>query len=83
MRLRRELAGRKYEADKLQLIKAAWDHAFGHNTEDLSSLFCSELVAEAYQRLGLLDENKPSNEYVRGDFSEKRVLSLLRGRLGP
>ncbi len=83
MQLRRELAGRKYEEEKLQLICAAWDHAFGRNTEDLSSLFCSELVAEAYQRLGLLDEDKPSNEYVPADFSDRRELKLLRGRLGP
>ena len=34
---------------------------FGKNKEDLSSVFYSELVAEAYQTLGLLDEKKPSN----------------------
>jgi hypothetical protein len=83
MRLRRELAGRRYEEDRIQLVRAAWDHAFGRNTEDLSSLFCSELVAEAYQRLGLLGEDKPSNEYVPADFSDKRQLKLLRGALGP
>lgn len=83
MQLRRELAGRKYEVDQLELIKAAWDGRFGRNTEDLSSLFCSELVAEAYQRLGLLAEDKPSNEYIPADFSEKRELKLLRGSLGP
>jgi hypothetical protein len=83
MQLRRELAGRKYEEDKIQLIKAAWDYTFGRNKEDLSSLFCSELVAEAYQRLGLLDPDTPSNEYVPADFSENKKLVLLRGRLGP
>jgi len=83
MQLRRELAGRKYEEEKIQLLKAAWDYTFGRNTEDLSSLFCSELVAEAYQRLGLLDPDMPSNEYVPADFSEKKQLALLRGSLGP
>lgn len=83
MQLRRELAGRKYEEEQIQLIRAAWDHAFGRNAEDLTSLFCSELVAEAYQRLGLLGEDKPSNEYVPADFSGKRELRLLRGALGP
>ena len=83
MALRREVAGREYEQDTLELIKAAYDGPFGHNEEDISSLFCSELVAEAYQRLGLLSEEKPSNEYTPADFSEKRDIALLAGSLGP
>ena len=81
--LRRELTGRPYEANKLELVRAAYDGAFGANTEDLSSLFCSELVAEAYQNLGLLGEDKPSNEYTPADFSAGGGLTLLRGSLGP
>ena len=83
MELRREVTGKEYEKDILELIKAAYDGPFGHNEEDLSSLFCSELVAEAYQRLGLLDDKKPSNEYTPADFSEKREIELMAGKLGP
>ena len=82
MLLRRKLAGKKYEQDKIELIKAAYDGPLGRNSEDLTSLFCSELVAEAYQRLGLLSEDKPSNEYAPADFSDKRQLKLLEGALG-
>lgn len=82
MELRRELAGRDYEQDKIELIKAAYDGPLGRNAEDLSSLFCSELVAEAYQRLGLISADKPSNEYTPADFSEKKQLTLLKGTLG-
>ena len=32
------------------------------NIEDLSSIFCSELIAEAYQRAGLLKNRPPENE---------------------
>lgn len=81
MEFRREVTSRPYEQDIIELIKAAYDGPFGLNTEDLSSLFCSELVAEAYQRLGLLDESIPSNEYTPRDFSEKGKLKLLKGRL--
>ncbi len=77
MELRKELRGKPYEKSKIELFKAAYDGPFGHNIEDLSSVFCSELVAEAYQRLGLLTEEKPSNEYTPGDFSEKRMKKLL------
>ena len=82
MQLRRELAGKKYEQDTIELIKAAYDGPLGRNSEDLTSLFCSELVAEAYQRLGLISEEKPSNDYTPSDFSEKKQLKLLEGALG-
>lgn len=82
MLLRRELAGKKYEQKTIELIKAAYDGPLGRNSEDLSSLFCSELVAEAYQRLGLLSEDKASNEYTPSDFSQDKKLQLLEGALG-
>jgi len=76
MELRTELKGKRYERSKIELFKAAYDGPFGHNSEDLSSIFCSELVAEAYQSLGLVSSSKPSNEYTPADFSEKRMKGL-------
>jgi len=76
---RHEVSGRPYERDKIELIKAAYDGWMGENKEDLSSLFCSELVAEAYQRMGLLTEDMPSNEYIPKDFSNEKSLSLELG----
>ena len=88
-RLRRELARRPYEESELELLRAAWDGPRSGNTEDLSSLFCSELVAEAYQTMGLLPDDpdhpryQPSNEFTPGDFCERSgQLHLLHGRLG-
>jgi hypothetical protein len=80
--LRKELKNRDYEDDELELIKSLYDGFGGLNNEDLSTLFCSELVAEAYQRLGLLPNNIPSNEYTPADFSSKKNLNLLKGSLG-
>ena len=80
MELREKLRNRPYEEDKFELIKAAYDGPLGHNEEDLSSLFCSELVAEAYQALGLLKEppsGLPSNEFTPKDFAEKRRRRLV------
>ncbi len=76
---RHEVSGRPYETNKIQLLKAAYDGIFGDNKEDLSSLFCSELVAEAYQKMGLLTERLPSNEYIPKDFSEEKSLRLELG----
>lgn len=84
-KLREEVRGRPYERETIELIKAYYDGPLGQNTEELSSLFCSELVAEGYQRMGLLAEppaGRPSNEYTPIDFSEERDLVLLKGKLG-
>lgn len=87
MALRKRIGRRPYEKSRLAMMAAAWDGPFGHVPEDLSSLFCSELVAAAYQALGLIRngrKDKPSSEYVPADFSEAREdLSWLRGALGP
>lgn len=82
--LRRELQGRPYERDETELLLSAVD-GFGlvTNDRDLSSLFCSEMVAEAYQRLGLLPKDPPSNEYTPRDFDVNGAVdkALQRGRL--
>lgn len=89
LQLRREWQGRPYEKDNIQMILSAIDVqeaflSFLRNThEDLSSLFCSELVAAAYQRMGLLDTKKLSNEYTPDDFASHRHLTLNFGRLEP
>ena len=79
--LRAEVKGRKYEKSEIELIKSAYDGPFGTNIEDLSTLFCSELVAEAYQRIGILSHDIPSNEYTPNDFSDAKNLQLLNGYL--
>lgn len=76
---RHEVSGRPYEKNKLELIKSAWDSILGDNNEDLSSLFCSEMIAEAFQRMGLLTEEMPSNEYTPKDFSSEKQLVLELG----
>jgi hypothetical protein len=77
-KLRQEVKGRPYEQSKIELIRCAYDGPMGQNKEDLSSLFCSELVAEALQRMGLLSEKLPSNEYTPKDFADP-TLELLDG----
>ncbi|MBT6051015.1 MAG: hypothetical protein HOI47_27590 [Candidatus Scalindua sp.] len=73
-KFRSDMAGRPYEESKLELLRSSCDDVFGDNEENLSSLFCSELIAEMYQRLGLLNDvdDKPkglvSNEYTPKAF---------------
>lgn len=79
--LKNELRGRKYEQSTLELFNAVMDiwEPLDGNEEDLSSIFCSELVAEAYQRMGLLENEPPSNEYTPADFT--RSIKLEKGSL--
>lgn len=74
---RREFCGRPYEQDKWSLILAQYDGPFGQNIDDLSSLFCSELVAEAYMQIGLLRRTTPASEYTPANFSAGGVVDGL------
>jgi hypothetical protein len=58
--------------------------SYNHRT-DVSSLFCSEYVAESFLRAGLLPKSPVSNNYVPGDFNSPDVGGrLLRGaKFGP
>ena len=89
MKFQREVQGRPYEKNTSELILSAIDVqeeylSFLRNTkEDLSSLFCSELVAEAYKRMGLLGGKKLSNEYTPDDFASNndKINPLAFGKL--
>ena len=77
-----KMHGRPYESSAWQMFRAVYDGVLGASSgEDLTSLFCSELIAACYQRMGLLGYQTPSNEYTPMDFSTDRVepLSLLEG----
>lgn len=74
-----QLHGIEYEQDQQQLLLSAYDGPFGENEADLSSVFCSELIAELYQHIGLLCSETPSNEYTPADFSEARLKHLSNG----
>jgi len=79
-RFRHEVSGRRFDYNMVELLRAAWDSGImSDNHEELSSLFCSELIAETFQALGFLDEDRPSNEYVPSDFSTEQSLPLKRG----
>jgi hypothetical protein len=81
-----EARGRPYERNRLELLRATYDGRLGKSRRaDVTDFFCSELVAEAYQRMGLLPTDPPSNEYTPKDFCSDREppLPLLLGaRLG-
>lgn len=46
-------------------------------------LFCSELVAETYKRLGIMCRKVRSSRYVPGDFARDQPAFLTAARLAP
>ena len=83
-----EVSGRPYERNKMHLILASLTFIeealpfLKNRKEDLSSLFCSELVAATYQHMGLLNRDKPSHSFTPDDFSTNRgPLQLTEGSL--
>jgi hypothetical protein len=82
--LRREVAARSAKRGLLDLMGAADDGWLGVRPEILGDPTDGELVAEAYQRLGLLDDLAPANGYRPWQFAERYELELKHGyALGP
>lgn len=82
--MRVELRGRAYEDSLLEMFLAAYDGPFGDNEPDLSTVFCSELVAETLHRLDVIAPVRPANEYMPSDFCgrlgrEREPLHFLDG----
>jgi hypothetical protein len=86
--LRREVAGRSAKRGLLDLMGAADDGWLGARPEILGDPTDGELVAEAYQRLGLLEDlahgGTPASGYRPWRFAERYGLELKHGyALGP
>ncbi len=73
--------GRPYETHVSELVLAAFR---GNSSEDLGSLFCSELTALVLQELGLLEAGRIADNYVPADFSTERpnALKLIGALIG-
>jgi hypothetical protein len=85
---RAALAVRQSEGSLLDLMGAGEDGWLGGEQASQSAPLPGELVAEAYQRLGLLDgperKGRPAHHYSARDFAEREALRLNRGyTLGP
>lgn len=76
----KEVDGRPYKKNWMDLVRA-WQGS--HTSEDLSSIFCSELVAAAYKRMGLLSNDIPSNNFLPVDFAlpNNAKVKLTQGKL--
>ena len=78
VRYQEEMMGRKFKLNALTYMQALL--AVPHK-EDMSSAFCSQLVAGAYKRMGLLPPEPAATSYFPRSFSQhaRTALPLTEG----
>ena len=72
-----------YDKDLAQWFTGFTKGQFGESTIDTSEYFCSEIVADAYKTLGLLDADVDPATFIPKDFSSSTFDLLGRASLGP
>ena len=76
-----ELDGRMFPATRS--LASGWIKGRVHRRTKLEQLFCAEVVAITYERMGLLDATRPPNWYDPGKFWSGDRLELNGATLGP
>jgi hypothetical protein len=71
-----ETQGSKFNASLFKIFRKL-------ETDVGKGVFCSELVALAYQSAGLLPKDVNASEYWPGNFANERPLYLINASLGP
>jgi hypothetical protein len=75
-----ELDGRTFPGTKS--LASGWIKGRVHRRTKLEQLFCAEVVAITYERMGLLDADRPPNWYDPGKFWSGDHLDLNGAILG-
>lgn len=73
-RCRRKLQNKDYEESYWELLLAVVDLGIFENKENLNTIFCSELVTEFYQAMGIIPNDTPSNEFTPANYGTMRML---------
>lgn len=75
-----ELDGRTFPAAKS--LAVGWVKGRARRSAGLEQLFCAEVVAITYERMGLLEGDRPPNWYDPGKFWSGDRLELIGATLG-
>ena len=76
----REVNGKKFRISAGKILKSKRPSKKAPAQQ--KGFFCSELIASAYQRLGLLSDNVAASYYWPGHFSTEKELPLIDSSLG-
>jgi hypothetical protein len=81
LRVVNELDGRTFP--QTWSLAKGWLRGRARRKQDLEHLFCAEVVAITYERMGLLGTKRPPNWYDPGKFWSGDQLELIDANLGP
>lgn len=81
LRVVNELNGRTFP--RTWSLAKGWLSGRARRKQDLEQLFCAEVVAITYERMGLLAAERPPNWYDPGKFWSGDRLELIGASLGP
>jgi hypothetical protein len=76
-----ELNGRTFP--RTMALARGWVRGRARRPADAEQLFCAEVVAITYERMGLLEAKRPPNWYDPGKFWSGDRLELVGAALGP
>ncbi len=78
----KQTIGKRFKINATKILRKKCESDTAEVIKDDKTYFCSELVASAYKRLGLLDKDLAASKYWPGDFSsedQSRGVKLLNG----
>ena len=78
-----KLCSRPYDKNLTQWLSAATKGKFGEQLIDTAEYFCSELVADAYRRCGLISRKVNPADYVPDDFAAPTMKLRKGASFGP
>ena len=73
------MRGRPYARNLMEMLRAA-GYGGKNRAEDLTAVFCSELVAAAYREMGIFPNDRLANTYIPADFSTRTAVSKRKKR---
>lgn len=74
-----QVRGKKYKMNLVKICRQKSDRDASENIKDTKSYFCSELIASAYKRIGLLPADVSATQYWPGAFSINSDTEYLKG----
>tara|TARA_R110000787_G_scaffold90783_3_gene191467 strand:- start:596 stop:1201 length:606 start_codon:yes stop_codon:yes gene_type:complete len=79
---RKFMIGIEFEDNFMTFLAAIYPLPYTNRYGDIRKVFCTELIAQVYMEMGLLDRLPPSNKYAPSFFDEVRGNKLKKGYLG-
>jgi hypothetical protein len=69
----RQTLGKPFKINPMKLLRSTNDGDHADRIKETKSFFCSELVATALKRVGLLDPELAASKYWPGEFSQENL----------